>query len=359
MNEKTVVLEYGDLPVLDEAELLIVRDETLFGTNKSGVIAYKQEEGTKVRDGVRIITVGSGAEESEEESAAAEEEETTAEEEEETIAPESEEETPEATEEETTAEVEEGAAPELETAPSEETPPGESVSGSAIDRVKAAAGGTMEMTGSFKADRTAVVSYYADGYEKKLTAENVERVTRADKESCPAEGESLKTENVTAGDPVYKLTNNNEWYMVYWIKTQGDAERYATGTAVTVSLGGASVDAMVHYAAPDGGEMKVILRSDMYYKDLTRVRKINAEIVFAEYKGLVADKTNIEERDGAPGVFVKQRGGGYKWVPVNILKEIGGKCILSVGVYYDEDGAQVKTVNYYDEVLADPKAEKI
>jgi hypothetical protein len=123
-----------------------------------------------------------------------------------------------------------------------------------------------------------------------------------------------------------------------------------------VSFGDSSVLAEVYHAAPDGGELKVILRSDMYYKDLTRVRKTSARIVFAEYKGLIADRTAIAERDGAPGVFVKQRGGGYKWIPVNILREIEGKCILSVGVYYDKDGQQVKTVNYYDEALADPKA---
>jgi hypothetical protein len=123
-----------------------------------------------------------------------------------------------------------------------------------------------------------------------------------------------------------------------------------------VNIGDSSVSATVYDVARSGAELRIILRSDMYYEDLARVRKTEAEIVFAEYRGLVADAENIAERDGAPGVFVKQRGGGYKWVPVKILKETGGRCTLSVGVYYDEAGAQVSTVNYYDEVLADPKA---
>ncbi|MDR1496375.1 MAG: hypothetical protein LBS67_05605 [Clostridiales Family XIII bacterium] len=294
MSEKTVILEYGDLPVRDEAELLIVRDETLFSSKKSGAVTYEQDEGAKVRKGVRIITVEGG-----------------------------------------------GA--------------GETTSGSAISRIREAVGDSMKATGSFKANRTAVVSYYADGYEKKLSVENVDKVTRADRDSCPAEGESLKVKNVAAGDPVYKLTDNNEWYMIYWTESGGDAERYTTGTAVTVALGESRVDAKIYDARREGESLKVTLRSDMYYADLARVRKISAEIVFAEYKGLVADKANIAEREGVPGVFVKQRSGGYKWVPVNILKETGSKCTLSVNVYYDEQGKQVNTVNYYDEVLADPK----
>ncbi|MDR2163767.1 MAG: hypothetical protein LBO70_07520 [Clostridiales Family XIII bacterium] len=298
MSEKTVVLEYGDLLVSDEAEALFVRDETLFGSKNGGAVVYEQDEGTKVRKGVRIISVEGGA----------------------------------------TA---------------------DTSTGTAIDRIRELAGGDMKMTGSFKADKTSVVSYYADGYERQISVGNLDAVTREDMASCPERGESLNTERVSAGDPVYKLTNNNEWYMIYWIEPGGDAKRYSTGSAVTVSIGDTGVSAEVYSAESDGKMLRVILRSDMYYKDLARVRKSDIKIVFAEYKGLVAGKRTIAERNGVPGVFVKQRAGGYKWVPVKILKETGNDCILSVGVYYDEAGKQVGTVNYYDEVLAEPESRMV
>jgi putative membrane fusion protein len=296
MSENTVVIEYGDLPVSDKAEVLIVRDETLFGSKKNGAVTYEQDEGTKVREGVRVVAVEGGG----------------------TVA---------------------------------------AATDAAISSIREIAGDALKMTGSFKADRTAVVSYYADGYEARLSAENVGAITDEDMESCPAKGAPLKAAHVAKGDPIYKLTNNNEWYMIYWTKTEDDTGRYVSGAAVTVSLGGSKVDAEVHSATPDGEKLKVVLYSDMYYKDLARVRKADAEIVFAEYKGLIADRQNIATRSGAPGVFVKQRAGGYKWTPVNILKEAGGKCVLSVDVYYDKEGKPIDTVNYYDEVLADPEAE--
>jgi putative membrane fusion protein len=293
LSENTAVLEYGDLHVLDKAEVLVVRDETLFGSKKSGAVNYEEAEGTKVRKGVKLVSVEEGA----------------------------------------------GAA-----------------TSAAIDRIKEGAGDSLKMTGSFKANRTAVVSYYADGYEGKLSAETMDSLTQDDLESCPSKAKSMKADRVTAGEPIYKLADNNEWYMVYWTKPGGDVKRYATGGAVTVALGDSQVNAEIYYAGPEGKMLKVILRSDMYYKDLMRVRKADAEIVFAEYKGLIADNKNIVERDGAPGVFVKQRSGGYTWVPVKVLKETDSKSTLAADVYYDEDGQQVNTVNYYDEVLADPKA---
>ncbi|MDR3225566.1 MAG: hypothetical protein LBT52_04620 [Clostridiales Family XIII bacterium] len=294
MNEKTVVLEHGDLPVMDKAEALIIRDETLFGTKKSGAVTYKQDEGTKVRKGVKLITVEEGA-------------------------------------------------------PASTDP--------AIREVKTSAGDSMKMTGSFKANRTAVVSYYADGYEKILSAKTMGAVTKGDMPTYPKESSALKRDAVVAGDPIYKLTNNNEWYMIYWVNATDGAARYVTGAAVTVTIGDSSLGAEVYDVSIEGDQFKVILRSDMYYKYLTRVRKADAEIVFAEYSGLIIDKSCIITREGAPGVFVKQRSEGYKWIPVKILKSEGDKCTLAVGVYYDDAGNQVRTVNYYDEALANPKAE--
>jgi hypothetical protein len=296
MSEETQILEYGELPILDKTELLIVRDETLFGSKRSGSVAYEQEEGAKVRKGVRI------------------------------------------------ASVEDGAA-------------GGGTTSSAAARVRKISGDAIEMTDTFTADKTAVVSYYADGYEGRLSVDALRSITRGDLESCPDEGKSLKTARVAAGDPVYKLTNNNEWYMIYWKRTERGQKGYSTGAAVTVNLGDASVDAEIYDVEAHYGTDKVILRSDMYYEDLTRVRKAAAEIVFSRITGLIADSKNIVRKEGASGVFVKQRGGGYKWVPVYVIAESDGKSALSVGVYNDQkEGKQVDTVNYYDEILADPNA---
>jgi putative membrane fusion protein len=292
MSERTAVLEHGELPVLDKAEVLIIRDETLFGSKKSGAVTREQEEGTKVRKKVRLITV-------------------------------------------------EGGAP--------------AATNAAVEQVKQIAAGSMKMTGSYKATRTAVVSYYADGYEKALSPKKMGALKKSDLDTYPARGESIAQESVAAGDPVYKLTNNNEWFLVYWVGADGDTSRYATGSAVTVKIGGDQVDATVYDVTQEGGSLKVILRSDMYYEGLERVRRADAEIVFAEYTGLVADVSCIAVRDGATGVYVKQRAGGYKWVPVKVQKETGGRCTLAAGVYYDEAGEQVITVDYYDEVLLNPE----
>jgi hypothetical protein len=228
----------------------------------------------------------------------------------------------------------------------------------AVEQVRKNAGGSIETTDNYKADRTAVVSYYCDGYEGALSEETLAGLTREGAEKYPKTCEQLKRGATAAGDPVYKLTDNNLWYMVYWRKAGADkAENYEKDNAVKVRLGDAEVDAKVYETTAQGDYTRVILQSDMYYADLTRFRKTDAEIVFSENRGLLAERKYMVARSGRQGLFVKQRSGSYKWVPVNILEEADGKCTLSVGVYYDAAGKQVKTVNYYDEVLANPKEE--
>lgn len=291
LTEKTIVLEIGELPVLDSAEVLVVRNETLYGAKAGGTVTYEQAEGTKVRKGVKLITVEPGG----------------------TVA-----------------------------------------TDAAIDAVRERAGKAMKQTGTYRAKTTAVVSYYSDGCEKLVTAKNIASITRGGMEALPTEGVPLGRDAVDAGDPVYKLTDNNDWYMVYWTKVPSDMERYATGASVTVAIGDASVGAKVAGAVREGADLKVTLRSDMYYEALARVRRVAANIEFAKYNGLVADNACISQRDGADGVFVKQRGGSYKWVPVKILNNAGEKCTLATDKFLDGGGNEVKTVDNFDEVLANP-----
>jgi hypothetical protein len=295
MSERTAVLEYGDLPVVDRTEVLFVRNETLYGAGRGGALDYKQKEGTKVRKGVKLISI------------------------------------------------EDGSA---------------TVTSSAVEHVRENAGDAIEMTDSCKADKTAVVSYYGDGYERALSEETLLELTREDAEKYPETCAQLKRAATAVGDPIYKLTDNNRWYMVYWRKAGADKpENYEKDNAVKVRFGDVEVDAKVYETTAQGDYTRIILQSDMYYESLTRLRKVDADIVFSEHRGLLAERKYMVERNGQQGLFVKQRSGSYKWAPINIIDEVDGKCTLSVGVYYDKEGKQIKTVNYYDEVLANPKEE--
>ncbi|MDR1028585.1 MAG: hypothetical protein LBL63_04120 [Clostridiales Family XIII bacterium] len=319
MFEKTEVLEYGDLPVLDEVEVCIVRDETLYRSSSAGTIEYLIDEGAKVRGGVNLLRVTGGA----------------------------------------PPEVAETATP---------SSVGEEDEAAALARVSATAGEGAAVTPDNVSPFTAMVSYFADGYEKIFAPAAIETMTKASVSAVPADCVSLRRIYAGQGEPIYKLTDNNLWYMVYWIDaasfkeddpkaSAADRDGYAVGKSVRVNLGSTEISAVIQSYTPEGSDMKVVLRSDMYYRDMQKYRKVIAEVVFAEHRGLIVDEANVIVRDGAPGVFVKQINGEFKWTRVQYVKDSNGRHTVSVGTFSDEEGKLVRTVKYYDEILVDPAAQ--
>lgn len=320
MLEETEVLEYGDMPLKDSVSILIVRSETLFAADKSGAVEYLVDEGTKVRSGVPLISI-------------------------------------------TDAQPPEGGGQQGEGEDDAETE-----IGTEAGIMAAAAAIAVENPGN-AAPFTALLSYSADGYETILTPGAIEGLRQNALADVPESGISLVRDYAESGTPLYKLTDNNLWFMVYWVKSEREgAVKYTSAGAVSINgsevlsgiqvrIGKTLVDARIDSVTPQGEYDRIVLQSDMYYKALPVIRKMDAEVIFSEHQGLIVNERNIEIKDGKPGVFVRQRNNQFKWVPVNILKTAGDKHIVSAGSFQDEKGKLVYTVKYYDEVLKEPAAE--
>jgi putative membrane fusion protein len=307
LMEKTQILEYDSVPVSDKVSVYIVRTETLYLADVSGNVERINKEGTKLRKGIPIVTISPVDGQNEGES-------------EDTIAEGNEE--------------------------------------SAYTEIKSVAGESAIENPGNVAPFTGVVSYYADGYENRLSPEKLDDLKLDDLAGVPAEGVDLVRSYTVSGDPLYKMTDNKTWYMVYWIPiAEAKHDYYDSGSVTKVNLGKTVVTAVVNSAVKDGDYYKVVLRSDVYYRDLARQRKLDVEVEFDRYEGLIVDKSCIVKRAEGDGVFVKQRNESFKWVPVKVEKQIEGNCVLKAGTYYDGKGETVVTVSYYDEVLLNPKAE--
>ena len=322
LSIKTENIKYDDLPVEDAVSGVFVRSETLYLAQASGTPQYLIPEGTKVRRGSQVFSIDSSGAAS-------------------------------------------GAAPQE------------------IADVAKTAGADAQPDPGGIAQETAIVSYYADGYEKKITPDNIQSLQQSLLDTLPKESTPLVQDRIHAGDPAYKITDNNEWYFVFWRartaheaskeQSAGEAAKdslgdsgaspsggasiddYKVGRVVTIDLGTTRVTASVASVTMREDSWYIVLQSDMYYKDLSMYRQKDANVIFAEYQGAVVSNTAITEKDGAPGVYVRQQSGSWKWVPVKVLRQTKDKSIVSETVYYDDKGSPVQTVSYYDEVLTDPK----
>jgi hypothetical protein len=203
---------------------------------------------------------------------------------------------------------------------------------------------------------TAIVSYYGDGWEKKVRPDNILMLQKGVIEKAPGEAVDLSRQYVMEGEPVYRITNNNLWRVAFWIEN-GDKtilDNYKVGRKLTIDLGTTKVRSNVEYAEARGRDIFIVLSSDMYYRDLDRYRIHDISVVFSEVSGAIIEKKDVKLKNGKAGVYVKQQSGTFKWVPVKVYKESGNNYLIAETYFEDEIGNRVQTIRYYDEIMSDP-----
>jgi putative membrane fusion protein len=305
---KTTVLEYGNLAISDEVTAYIVRDETVYMAARTGEIRYYVGEGVKVRKDVKLLDIVAGA------SAEAE---------------------PEA-----------GVVTETEAETSE------------IAALQARIGANGITLDQNAASLTGMISYYIDGYESVFSPENIPFLTRetAGAVAGPVVNVTRHDGHVAQGEPIYKLLDNTQWYMVFWFdKDSGFIVNYKSGGAVTARMRDGEVGGKITDVVDQGDAWMIVLGFDRHYEHMAQLRSADATIVVADYRGLLVDNASIASQDGTVGVYAKQRGGDFKFVPVNIERSDGTRSIVSMSSFTAPDGKQVGTVNIYEEILRDPE----
>ena len=88
-------------------------------------------------------------------------------------------------------------------------------------------------------DMRGIVSYYYDGLESLYTPENMDSlkssVLKQISESEENKVRKAAENDAAAGDVIFKIVDNQQWYLVCWISPQ-TAERCTEGSTVTVDF---------------------------------------------------------------------------------------------------------------------------
>lgn len=295
--ETTETLEAGTLQVTEESTCYFVRDETVYEAGEAGKIDYKVKEGIHIRKGTKVL---------------------------------------ELTESGTDSSAEEKAEEDSEYK-------------DVIKRL----GEHVVKSVSCEAQSSGILSYYADGYENYFSPDTMDQIRYKDVEELQTEAEALKRDETMKDEPLFKICDNENWYLICWVEAASVA-RYEVGNDVTVQLPKGDVKATVRDITEDGERWKLTLRSNEYYEEFAKSRVAEARLVSREYDGLIAQNSWITTREGQPGVMVRQTSGDFAFTRVKVIASDGEYSVLQETSFTDEDGNSVNTVDVYDEVQKRP-----
>jgi len=293
--EATTVIETGTLQVTEEADCYFVRHEAVYEAGAAGTVEYKIKEGTHIKTGTSLADFKADDNEGSDVMAA-------------------------------------------------RSKYAEIIENVGDDAVK---------TVSFESKSSGVVSYYADGYESILTPETMDKFSREKAMEIEDKPVELKQSPVRKSEPVLKICDNDNWYIMCWVESASIAN-YEVGKTVSIGLPSGTVDMKVESIAQDGDYWKIVFWSNNYYEDFAKTRVAEGLLISKDYTGLVTETSNIITDGKQPVVLVLQQNGEYRIVKVKVKANNGEFSALAEVSYIDENGNQVDTVNIYDEIMRNP-----
>ncbi len=203
------------------------------------------------------------------------------------------------------------------------------------------------------AKRKGVFSTYIDGYENYFTPANFKGITMESISNRSDEVMDLKSKKVDKNQPIYKLVDQSNWYIMFWIDS-ADIGNYEKGKSVQVRFDETVIKFSIEEVREDGKGWKVLLKSNRYYEKFAQFRTKKVTIISMDVDGVIIDNKYITTKGNDVGVYVISKTGEPKFVKIKSLGSDGEKTVVAEGTYYDIEGNLVNTVKVFDEILKKP-----
>lgn len=214
-------------------------------------------------------------------------------------------------------------------------------------------------TSTFATEDVGLISYYADGYEGKLTPATMEKggynyYSKLSQDNVM----HLDDKSAAKGNPVFKVVDRTQWYIVCFVDLD-HMDRYEKGNTVTVEFEDDSVKTKVYSVTKDKDEeskkARVILSTYNYYEKFAQMRACPVSLVTYEERGLLVENDSITEEKGQQGVYVKNKNKDFVFVPIQVWATDGTYSLVADTLFTDQkSGKEYATVEIYDEVLKNP-----
>ncbi len=201
------------------------------------------------------------------------------------------------------------------------------------------------------------ISYYIDGYESVFTPANMYLLNKDELENMDMTGQNTARVKTLPNEPLYKIICSSTWYIAAWVD-ENKADKYIKGNTVFFNFPNGQTKGYIYDIIKEDDGNLVLIEIDHYYPEYWKLRRIDTDIIVANYEGIKIDNDSIVEVEGQTGVFIVDINGNYVFRPVKIIGSDDKKTIVESGYYYveTEKGLEkVKTIDLYDEVLRNAK----
>lgn len=226
-----------------------------------------------------------------------------------------------------------------------------------IDRMK-------DNSKTYYSQNVGIISFKFDGLEDEYDINNVlnKKVEEFNIEESKF-SDTNKIETIQMGQPIFKIADNNNWYIGCKLKKES-INGIVAGKNIDIRMQDSRVlSARVHKIVEQDDMALVIFRFSSYYYEYISKRCENIQIIKKQYSGLKIPIESIVKRGEIEGVYVCNVSNIVKFVPVKVLYKNDKTAIVVSDKYTvskegTDEKTTISTIRMYDEIILKPEKVK-
>ena len=204
-----------------------------------------------------------------------------------------------------------------------------------------------------------IVSFNIDGYEEIYPFNNMEDYSYSDFK--PMSNKQMVVENnnnINADEPIFKIMDNFEWYMIIKVENLKDISSYKKGDSIllTVNKVEGELKGYIMNIKEENNNGIILCKFNSNFHNYYDKRIVGVNIIKFKRDGFKIPSKSIIKKDNIKGIYIKEISGIIKFKPIEIIKEDDDFTYISSG---DKNGKikvkinddLVKTVTIFDEIL--------
>ncbi|RKD34327.1 hypothetical protein BET03_00400 [Thermohalobacter berrensis] len=205
--------------------------------------------------------------------------------------------------------------------------------------------------------RTGILSYTIDGLEAIYSVKNISKFTANDYKIIERKIKNLKSQTrVNIGNPIYKIINNYEWYILVKLKNNESIDTLKEGKDVYIEVlkYNERIKAKVTRIIKDKQETLIFFKLNSHLYKFYNERYVDVNIIIDEYEGLKIPKSAIVKRNGIKGVYTRNISDIVKFRPIEIIGESGEYAVVKDGyvdVEINGETERLRTITMFDQVI--------
>ncbi|HLR33972.1 MAG TPA: HlyD family efflux transporter periplasmic adaptor subunit [Tissierellales bacterium] len=212
----------------------------------------------------------------------------------------------------------------------------------------------------YYSEESGIISFEIDGLEETFSADNILNYSSRDFKNIDQNIKKTESNtNLKIGEPVYKVIDNLEWYIMVKVNDENKIDELEKGNNIYITIDDMEekIEGEVIKVEKNKNDSVVIVKCSNYLHNYYNKRYVKADLIKKSHEGIKLPAKAITNKDGIDGVYVKDMSGIIRFRPIKLLGKNEEYAVVAEGdknhmIKLEGMDKYKMTITLHDEILS-------